>query len=235
MRIVITGASSGIGRETALKLAKEGHVLVLASRSKNLLEELAGQCRKIGAPEVAVCVWDATSRDQDQLLADSLLQLSTADPIALVHSSGVAHFGDYVASDPIDIHNMVLVNLLGIMRAVRELLPLMIADKRGKIINVSSIAATNTFPGAAGYCASKTGALAFMRCIAAEVREQGIQVTSLVLGSTDTPLWKGKSWMPTVEDMLTASSVAETIADLIKIPEDRNVDEIHLLPPKGIL
>ena len=75
----------------------------------------------------------------------------------------------------------------------------------------------------------------FGKCIAAEYRTRGIRVTSILPGSTDTPLWDSQSFQPNREDMLSPRAVAECIRDVILSPADRSFDEIVLMPPKGIL
>ena len=83
--------------------------------------------------------------------------------------------------------------------------------------------------------ASKAGLLAAARGWQAEYRRTGLRITNLLPGATDTPIWDGGSFIPERNDMLPAAAVAEAIRDLILSPSDRNVDELTLMPPKGIL
>lgn len=235
MRIVVTGASSGIGSELSQLLARNGHALVLAARRTEALTSVAEACRAAGAPEVAVVQWDASNHAHRGRLTRGVEELSPNGELGLVNAAGVAIFGEFATSDFNKIEEMVLTNLLGTMSATRELLPLMLADRSGQVINVLSISATQSFPGAAGYCASKAGALAFTRALNAEVRTKGVRVSAVIPGAVDTPLWDGKGWVPPREDMLTPQSVAEAIRDLMHMPRDRSVDELHLMPPLGVL
>lgn len=235
MRAVITGATGGIGSDLAALLAGAHHALVLAGRHKETLEQLADHCRSQGASEVAIAQWDALQDIAAGRLSKALEELTPQGEIVLVNGAGVASFGEFSSSDFGSIRAMVDINLIGTMGATRELLPLMIADGTGQIVNILSVAATHDFPGAAGYCASKAGALAFTRALNAEIRGKGVRVTAIIPGATDTPLWEGKGWVPPKADMLSSRAVADVIFDLLSMPKDRSVDELHLMPPKGVL
>ena len=125
--------------------------------------------------------------------------------------------------------------LLGPMLMCQDVLPWMLHLGKGQIVNVLSIAAEVPFSGGAAYGAAKAGMLHFGRALAAEYRSKGIRITSLLPGSTDTPLWEGKEWVPPREDMLSSHAVAEMIRDLIRMPSDRTIDHLVLMPPKGVL
>jgi len=232
-RTVITGASSGIGRETAMLLAKEGHSLVLNARRENLLHELAEACLAQGAPNASVAAGDVTDQRTAQNIAASAGQLE--GELVLVNNAGFAGFGEFHEADIEGAVLMVDVMLSGTMRTTHALLPLMLADGRGTVVNVLSLAANTEFEGAAAYCAAKAGALMFSRVLSREYRQKGVRVTSILPGSTDTPIWDGMESHPPREDMLPASAVAEAIRDAINAPRDRAIDEIVLTPPKGIL
>jgi NAD(P)-dependent dehydrogenase (short-subunit alcohol dehydrogenase family) len=133
------------------------------------------------------------------------------------------------------IEQTLKINLMAPIYAIHAALPWMLEAGGGKIVNVLSIAAVHTFPGSGAYAASKAGLLALGRSVAADYRSQGVRVTAILPGSVDTPLWEGKSFVPNREDMLTREAVAETIRDVVLMPQDRSVDELLLMPPKGIL
>lgn len=232
--MIITGASSGIGRETASVLAAlkpEAPDLVLHGRNEAALAKVADECRSLGA-HVATVSADLCSADGYRRAAAA----STSDGyLVLVNNAGSAIFGDTAEIEPSDLADQVSVGLTAPILLTRLLLPAMLERGGGQIVNVLSVAATHPFPGASAYCAAKAGLLMFGRSLAAEHRSSGIRVTSLILGATDTPLWGGKFWSPERSDMLTSRSVAEAISDAILAPLDRNYDEIVLMPPKGIL
>ena len=232
-RTVVTGASSGIGRETAMLLAKEGHSLVLNARRESLLNELAEACLAQGAPGASVAAGDVTDPATTQKIVASASQL--AGELVLVNNAGIVEFGEFHESDIEGAAGMVDVSLTSLMRTTHALLPLMLADGNGTVVNVLSLAATTEFPGAAAYCAAKAGALMFSRVLSKEYRQKGVRVTSILPGSTNTPIWDPMESHPPREDMMPASAVAEAVRDAINAPRDRAIDEIVLTPPKGIL
>jgi len=233
-RIVVHGARSGIGRAAAIALSKTGCELVLAARRRQLLEELADECERNGSRAVGVAC-DITNAIECQELIELAKGMGQgADPV-LVNSAGVAEFGDFASAPIPSIEDQIRVNLVGPMFACRAFVPWALERGSGQIINILSISAITALPGAASYSASKAGLLMFGKVLAAEYRKSGLRVSSLLPGATDTAIWEGSSFVPDKEDMLAAQAVADTIRDLVLLPADRNIDEITIMPPKGIL
>lgn len=233
-RVVITGASSGIGRSAALQLARSGHALVLVARRVDLLLEVAKECQERGAGGVQPVAMDVADAGQMPALADAVQNLGTGE-IALVNSAGTATFGPFYQT-PIEAHReQMRVNFDGTLHATHALLPLMVESGSGQIINVLSIAVQHAFPGAAAYSASKAAVLAMGRSLSVEYRRQGIRVTALIPGATDTPIWDQQSGSPPRDQMLTSRAVGRAIRDLVNLPPDRVIDELVITPPSGIL
>lgn len=233
-RIVVTGASGGIGREASLALSKEGHCLVLVARHLDRLVELAQDCLDLGAGSADAAALDLADPETGLRLAEHVDALGDGE-LVLVNIAGVAHFGPFHET-PLEEHlKQVRVNLLGLVSVTHALLPKMLDAGRGQVINVLSIAAQTAFPGAEAYSAGKAGAYAFGKSLSASYRTQGLRVTSVFPGATDTPLWDSQSGSPPREEMLTAQAVAQIVRDLVKLPADRVVDEITVTPPKGVL
>ncbi len=204
----------------------------MVGRNLEALEDTGERCRAKGA-EVSEVVADLM--DPASLLMISSAVRAWDGEIVLVNAAGVASFGDFVSQPWTDVAYQIDMNLLVPMRLCHTLLPLMLDSGSGQIINVLSIAATHAFSGATSYGASKAGLLAAGRNLAAEYRRQGIRVTALLPGATDTPIWDGQGFVPPRAEMLTAEAVGQAIADLVRLPPDRVVDELTLMPPKGIL
>ncbi len=216
---VVTGASSGIGRETALALGPKCDSIVVTARRGDLLQ----------GPAAVGDLCDEST--QDQIVA---LVQGQAGRIALINAAGTAEFGDSVEMGIESFKRQLDINLTASVSLTLKLLPLMLA-RGGHVVNVLSIAATEPFAGAAGYCASKAGLYMFGKSLAGEYRSRGIRVTNILPGSTDTTLWDKQSFSPKKEDMLSPKAVAECIRDVVLSPADRSFDEIVLMPPKGIL
>lgn len=240
IRAIVTGASSGIGRATAEVLIEAGIEVVAAARSIEKMRDLRDRC--------AVHPCDVRNSWSCENLILFARTGSSRVPV-LINAAGTAHFGPYDQTDEGEQETVeeraanafergpgqVHTNLLGPMYLCQAVIPWMLEAGGGHIVNVLSIAATHPFPGAAAYCASKAGLHMFGKSLAAEYRGRGIRVTSLLPGSTDTPLWDAQSFQPDRTEMLSPKAVAECIRDAVLSPTDRSYDELVLMPPKGIL
>ncbi len=245
-RVIICGASSGIGRAAAIALSKESCELVLAARRRPLLDELAAQCQANGATAIGVPC-DITQYSECEELIKTARELksnpsalqhsntSTSVEPVLVNSAGVAEFCAFADTEVAAIDNQIRTNLTGPMYACRAFLPWALSSGNGRIVNVLSISATTVFAGSAAYSASKAGLLMFGKSLAAEYRKAGLSVTSIIPGATDTAIWDSQGFVPPREDMLHSEAVGEIIRDVIMAPGDRNIDELVIMPPKGIL
>lgn len=233
-RVVVTGASSGIGRSGALQLAAAGHALVLVSRRLDVLLELGKECGERGARAVDVVSLDITDTAQAERLQKAVNDLESGE-IVLVNGAGVGKFGSFHETPLADHLAQIQVNLVGTIAATHALLPLMLQNGSGQVINILSIAATTPLPGAAAYSASKGALSAFGKSLSVEYRGQGIRVTSIYPGATDTALWDSSASTPPREKMLTARAVGMAIRDIVNLPPDRVVDEMTITPPMGIL
>lgn len=226
----MTGAGSGIGRATAALLAAEGWTVFAAGRRLPLLEALASESGAVPI-QCDVTVAGARAALVEAAFGDS----APGDRLALVNAAGSAVFAPLAEMSSADVQGQLEANLLGPAALCQAVLPAMKRAGAGRIVNVLSIAARHAFPGAAAYGAAKAGLLQFGKSLALEVRAEGIQVSAVLPGATDTPLWGGSAFVPDRADMLTAEAVAEAIRDILTMPKDRVVDELVLMPPKGIL
>lgn len=229
-RAIVTGASSGIGAATAHLLVEAGFEVVLAARRADLLEMLAAEL----GPSAFSFPTDVTDRDSCQALIEYAWNLGEARPV-LVNNAGIAEFGDFATMPLENIERQIQVGLLGPLYLTHGVVPWMLEQGGGDIVNVLSVTATQVFGGAAGYGTAKAGLHMLGRVVSAEYRRQGIRVTQILPGATDTPLWDDQSFVPNRDDMLPALAVAEAIRSVLRMPLDRCVDEITLMPPNGVL
>lgn len=229
-RAIVTGASSGIGEAAARLLVAEGIEVVLAARRADRLAELA---EALGDRAYAYPT-DVTDADACRALIDYARSLGPARPV-LVNNAGIAEFGDFASMPLENIERQIEVGLLGPLYLTHAIVPWMLDEGGGHLINVLSITATQVFGGAAGYGTAKAGLYMLGRVVAAEYRRKGVRVTNILPGATDTPLWEGQGFVPNREEMLPVAAVAEAIRDVVLLPADRSVDEIHLMPPFGVL
>ncbi len=230
---IVTGAGRGIGRAAAQALAAEGAAVVLAARTRRELADVAATIREAGGRALAIPADVASADSVDALVEQTVADLGRLD--LLVTAAGVASFGPLAGTKPADWDAMLGVNLRGAMLCCRAVLPAMIRQRRGTIINIGSIAARRPIAGCAVYAATKAGLAAFSQVLAEEVRGEGIRVGVVVPGAVDTPLWDTIPNGPDRTRMLRAEDVAKAVVLMATLPAHAALEEITLLPAGGIL
>ena len=181
---LVTGASSGIGRELARLLAQDGHDLALVARRRELLEELAGELTSSGAT-VVVLPQDLSEEGAATALAGELAARGLR-PEVLVNNAGVGTSG-FFAETPLDRElAMIRINVVAPTELTKLLLPAMLERRRGRILNVASTAAFQPGPLMAVYYATKAYLLSFSEALANETAGTGVTVTALCPGPTRT-------------------------------------------------
>jgi short-subunit dehydrogenase len=181
---IITGASAGIGRELARQLGSRAKLLVLVARRRDRLEQLRGELQRVNqALQVEIREVDLSNLEQTMQLAGWL----TNEPIDfLVNNAGLGDHGSFATADPNRVNEQIQVNALGLTILTRAVLPRMIAQKRGAILNVSSSAGFLPLPDLAVYAATKAYVTSFSEAVRAETRGLGITVTALCPGPVHT-------------------------------------------------
>ncbi|CAO3435369.1 SDR family oxidoreductase [Azospirillum endophyticum] len=184
--VVVAGASSGIGRATALAFAKEGARLALAARREELLEEVAEECRGLGAGAVAVPT-DVTDAEAVKRLADRAVEAFGSIDIWIANA-GVGAVGRF-EDTPVEAHRRVIeTNLLGPLHGAHAVLPLFRRQGHGTFIATVSVGAFAPAPYAAAYSASKFGLDGMLDSLRAElVDSPGLHVCGVYPSFTDTP------------------------------------------------
>jgi len=230
---IVTGASRGVGRETALTLARAGLILFLAARTKIDLDGAVAEIKAAGGQATSIPT-DVTQTDSVQNLVDLVTQQAGRIDL-LVNNAGVGVFQPLAESVPDDWLQVIHSNLTSTYLCSRAVLPAMLSQKSGQIINMLSIAAKVAFPAASAYCAAKAGALALTKVLREEVRAEGIRVTAVLPGSIDSTFWHGVEQHPDLNLMLKPNHIAETILRLVQTPVEMTVEEVTVTPPLGIL
>jgi len=221
---LVTGASRGIGRATALALARAGADLILAARSEAQLAALAAEITSLGRAAL-VCVTDVSQEsDVTRTVQAGLERFGKID--ILVNNAGV-RVGRTVLweTTPEEWDTMMAINLRGAFLCCRAVLPGMIARREGLIINVVSTASQIGLENMSGYGASKWGLLGMTRSLIKEVRPYGIRVTALSPGGTNTTFRSGAR-----PDYLAPETVAETIVFIASLPPQAAVHDLVIRP-----
>lgn len=183
---LVTGASAGLGEEYAIQLARRSEHLVLVARRLELLENLADRiCAKF--PEIGVTVM-ATDLADPSSRVDLAAQLASLNlvPDLLVNNAGLGDYGEFVTAEWSKLDAMLKVNIEGLTHLAHLLLPGMIRQGRGDIVNVSSLASLLPIPDFAVYAATKAYVTSFSEALRIETREHGIRVLAVCPGPVQT-------------------------------------------------
>ncbi len=185
-KVLITGASAGIGREFALQLAGRARSLILVARRDERLIELADQLRR-EHPKLLVQIRKVDLADLTQLnILLDWLDRENLEVDLLINNAGLGDHGPFAKSDPFRNKEMILVNVTAVTLLTRHLLPRMIAKRHGGILNVSSSAGFLPIPGFAVYAATKAYVTSFSEALRAELRGTGVSVSTLCPGPVAT-------------------------------------------------
>jgi 3-oxoacyl-[acyl-carrier protein] reductase len=183
---LITGAGRGIGRATAIALAKEGVNVGLMGLTLENLEKVKAELQEF---DVKVSIAAANVSDMQSVqeaVAAITNELGSID--ILINNAGIAKFGGFLELDPQEWENIIQVNLMGVYHVTRAVLPQMIEKKAGDIINISSTAGQKGAPATSAYSASKFGVLGLTESLAMEVRKHNIRVSALTPSTVATDL-----------------------------------------------
>lgn len=182
---VITGASTGIGRELALLCARHGYDLALVARSQSVLEQLASEIYASTGRTARVIAKDLSQQSASAEVFDQL-NSSGAAVDALINNAGFGLVGKFWELDASEQAEMINLNMLALTNLTRLLLPAMIARRQGRILNVASTAAFQPGPLMTVYYATKAYVVSFSEALHNECRGTGVTVTVLCPGPTKT-------------------------------------------------
>jgi NADP-dependent 3-hydroxy acid dehydrogenase YdfG len=237
---VITGASSGIGAATARRLAVEGFNIVAAARRKDRLDALVDEIEKADPAGrtgfVEAVVLDVTSQDSVDALAAGLRECHV-----LINNAGGAVGLEKVADAlPEDWQFMYDVNVLGLLRVTRALLPKMIATGAGHVVNITSLAGHVPYEGGGGYVAAKHAAVAVNEILRLELVAEPVRITEVAPGMVKTDEFSlvrfrgdeaaAEKPYAGVPEPLVADDVADAIAWAVTRPSHVNIDRIDIQP-----
>ena len=236
--VVITGASSGLGEATARLLSAQGASIVLGARRDDRIQSLAHELARAGGKAIAVAT-DVTDRAQVQKLVDAAVQTYGRVDV-MINNAGLMPQSrlDRLKVDEWD--QMIDVNLKGVLYGIAAALPVMMRQKSGHFVNVSSVAGHKIGMGAAVYAATKHAVLALSEGLRQEVKSYNIRTTVISPGAVATELAN------TITDpdaaarvrsfyddaAIPADSFARTVAFAISQPEDVDINEILFRPTR---
>jgi NADP-dependent 3-hydroxy acid dehydrogenase YdfG len=224
---IVTGASSGIGRATALALARQGACVALAARRESSLLELADEIKASGR-KALVFPTDVTQREQVEAMVNGVLsQWGRVD--ILIANAGEYIQGSIIDLDPADLQRSLNVNYFGGVYCIKAVLPHLLAQKSGQIVAVTSMDGKIGLPPDAPYVSAKFALTGFCEVLRQEVNAQGIAVTNVMPGRVDTVMIEHLRF-PWISAKISPESVARSIIDAI-----RKRTPIVIVPPQAKL
>lgn len=226
---LVTGAGRGIGRAIALSLAGEGADVCLVSRTKTELERLAEEITRLGRTAIPLVGDVASEQDVRAIVKRVGAECSSLD--ILVNNAGIGYFSPVMEMKTDRFDEMFSVNVRGVFLFTREVLPLMVEQQSGDIVNIASLAGRNSFIGGAGYSATKWALIGFSRSLMLEVRDKNIRVVTICPGSVDTSFGDTKGQQVKSKGRIpSATDIATVVMSAISMPRHVMVSEIDVRP-----
>ncbi|MBI2546521.1 SDR family oxidoreductase [Candidatus Woesearchaeota archaeon] len=226
--VIITGASSGIGAATAVRVAQEGAAVVITARNLKGLDAVAQTIRKAKGNVMSIKVDVCSENDIKDMISIVKNKLGRID--AIVNNAGVFYTGavDEIETDKLD--EMLTVNLRGLYLCCKYAAKVMKRQKYGHIINISSLNGRLGKPERSAYAASKFGVTGISESIAEELKPFKIKVSLICPGAVETPMHFKRKTRAELARMLKPEDVAELIMLMLKMPPRANITEAHLRP-----
>ncbi|MCO5247552.1 MAG: SDR family NAD(P)-dependent oxidoreductase [Chitinophagales bacterium] len=236
--VYITGASAGIGEACAWKFATESWNLIITGRRKERLEKLKADIQSQYSVDILIQSYDV--RDLNAVQENiNALDLTWSQVDVLINNAGLAvGKGAFQEGLYDDWERMIDTNLKGLIYVSKELVAKMIANGKGHIINIASLAGIESYGGGNVYCATKHGVRALSRAMRIDLLHQGIKVSTVSPGAADTEFslvrYKGDKQQADKTyqgfEPLTGNDVAESVYFIASQPQHVNIEEIFLLP-----
>ncbi|GAX88788.1 SDR family oxidoreductase [Effusibacillus lacus] len=227
--IVITGASRGIGEDIALAFAGQHAKLVLVARNPEDLERVRGRAMEAGAGDVLTVTTDVSKEDEVEVMVEVTLSRFGRIDI-LVNNAGIGYFKPVQETSLEEWQSMFDINVTGLFLCTRGVLPAMLEQGAGHIINISSDVGRRTFAGGAAYVATKHAVQGFADCLRKEVQAKGVKVTNILPGMTDTYFAESEQGAEHKKEWLKADDIARAVLFAASQPEGVLVDDITIHP-----
>jgi NADP-dependent 3-hydroxy acid dehydrogenase YdfG len=234
--IVITGASSGLGENTARHLAAKGAHVVLGARREERLKDISNEINALGKGKAVYLKTDVTKKEEVQALIDEAVRAFGKLDV-LINNAGLMSIAPLSEVKVDEWDRMIDINIKGVLYGIAAALPIFQKQESGHFINLSSVAGVKVFsPGGTVYSGTKYAVRAISEGLRHEVGDK-IRTTSIEPGAVDSELKHGSSHKESSDfvnefykQAISADSIARTIAFAIEQPNDVDINEIVLRP-----
>lgn len=230
--IWITGASSGIGKAAALEFASIGAKVVISSRRHSFLEIIKKEAGK-NAHNIEILPCNIESLQNVEQAAKKILSGNNIG--CLINNAGVTSFKSAEENTIKEIEEVINTNLLGSIYCIKSVLPNMIENRNGTIINILSTAADQVLINSSAYSASKAGLLAYSDVLREEVRKHNIRVINILPGPTYTNMWPQDVLKQYGDEMMQPQDVARVLVSAYLQEKQLVTEKIVLRPIRGNL
>lgn len=226
--VLITGASSGIGKNVALALANYDTTLVIVARREKKLMQTTSQLRKLKVNVLPIIGDIRNGDDRARMIEHSLKKFGRID--VLINNAGLGKANLFLEQPISEIDELIETNILGLIKMSQLVIPIMKEQNEGHIINISSsLALLPVYPFAV-YCATKSAVKTFSDCIRDEVKEYGIEVSTVLPGPYDTEFHKVAGLDDSSYPSYSVSKLAEKIAKLVIKPKENLIQPWFFIP-----
>ena len=226
-KVLITGASSGIGKAVAILFAEEGADLCLVARRQEELSKITGQCKGLGAKVLGLDV-DITRETEVKKMAQERLSVFSQIDV-LINNAGYGKYGPFMSTPIEEWDKMWMVNVRGLVLVTQALVPSMRARQAGHIVNISSIHGTQTSANASAYCATKFAVTGLTEALSKELWKDGIKVSAVCPGGVLTP-FLGIPPEQKNQEFLEPGEVAKVILDVVTAPGKALIMKVVIAP-----
>ncbi len=233
MNVVITGASKGIGKAICLLLAKKKVNVSFCARGQEGIDQLLNELKQTN-PDGHYYAQSVDVSDKAQLLAFGDFCTSKMGNIdILINNAGIFTPGNITEEEDGALEKLIETNLYSAYHLTRKIVPAMVANNSGHVINMCSIASITALPNGGSYSISKYAMMGFSTVLREELKEKNIKVTSILPGATWSNSWVGVD-LPESR-LMQADDIAKTVWNTIELSKSAVVEEVIIRPQLGDL
>lgn len=227
--VLITGASSGIGWETALAFAEAGAKVAVTARRLDKLEELKAKIEGMGAKALAIRCDVQNKKDVEDAVRKTAEEFGALD--VLINNAGLLAVKKLEDQSTESVEDIMRTNYFGVVYAIKAALPIMKKQGDGHIVNVSSVAGLMGFPLMSAYCASKFAVVGLTESMRREYYGTGVTFTSFCPGSVDTPMVADILHSPDGKIPISAKTPRQVAEQILKCVRKRTPERIYAEAP----